>query len=228
MWCNQIFSLIKDKEIQNIIVCDNYEVASQIARFQYGDDAIAIDTTQYPLGVGCKYIDGLFYEEDGVAIINRTLTADEEAAIAKKKVEALDAQINPQINFDTCTLDECKLWQISLSKKNLELYLAEHPITSKCHGGAEKQYTITKDKQTLLTQEIMVAQLAAQPEIEYRSSWNATGEECTYDWTITELQQLATEMAIVIKPLISKQQNMEISINSKQTKEDILTVDITF
>jgi hypothetical protein len=93
MWCNQIFSLIKDEVVQNIIVCDNYEVANQIARVQYGEDAIAVDTTQYPLSIGCKYIDNIFYEEDGETVVERNLTADEEAAIAKAKAEALESQV---------------------------------------------------------------------------------------------------------------------------------------
>ena len=93
MWCNQIFSLIKDNIVRNIIVCDNYEVASQIARTQYGDDAFAVDTTQYPLSIGCKYIDGIFLEEDSKTIIERSLTANEEAAIAKAKAEELEGQV---------------------------------------------------------------------------------------------------------------------------------------
>jgi hypothetical protein len=93
MWCNQIFSLIKGNIVRNIIVCDNYEVANQIARVQYGEDAIAVDTTQYPLSVGYKYIDNIFYEEDGETVVERNLTADEEASIAKAKAEAMEAQV---------------------------------------------------------------------------------------------------------------------------------------
>jgi hypothetical protein len=93
MWCNQIFSLIKDEVVQNIIVCDNYEVANQIARIQYGEDAVAIDTTHYPLSIGCKYINSIFLDEDGKTIIERSLTADEEATIAKAKAEALEGQV---------------------------------------------------------------------------------------------------------------------------------------
>lgn len=78
MWTNQIFSLIKDQTVENIIVCDNYEVANQIARLQYGEDAIAIDTTQYPLGIGCKHIDGRFYTEDGEKEVLRNPTEAEE------------------------------------------------------------------------------------------------------------------------------------------------------
>ncbi len=93
MWCNQIFSLINNNEIQNIIVCDNYEVANQIARIQFGESAVAIDTTHYPLNIGCKYINGIFLEEDGKTVIERSLTADEEAAIAKAKAEELESQV---------------------------------------------------------------------------------------------------------------------------------------
>ena len=89
MWCNQIFSLIADGTIQNIIVCDNYETANQIARTQYGESAFAEDTTQYPVSAGCKYIKKRFYEPDGKTLIRRNPTTDEEAKLAMQKAEAL-------------------------------------------------------------------------------------------------------------------------------------------
>lgn len=92
MWCNQIFSLINENEVQNIIVCDNFEVASQIARMQYGDDAIAVDTTQYALNAGCKYIDGVFYEDDGETLIHRNPTTEEAAELALQKTNNLETQ----------------------------------------------------------------------------------------------------------------------------------------
>lgn len=84
MWCNQIFSLISNNKIQNTIVCDNYEVANQIAKSTYGKDTIAIDTTLYPVQIGDDYIDGVFYRED--KIISRNLTETE-------KIELLNEQI---------------------------------------------------------------------------------------------------------------------------------------
>ncbi len=228
MWCNQIFSLIKDNIIQNIIVADNYEVASQIAIDQFGKDAIAVDTTQFPLVIGYKYINGAFFEEDGETVVNRNLTADETAAMALQKTEALEAQINTSIDTDTATLDEVKTYLIVKSKENLESYITAHPITSSCHGGVEKQYTITKDKQTLLTQMILITQVALSVGVEYQPSWNAQGEPCTYDWTLQELQQLAFEAEAIVRPLISHQQTIEAEINTAGTKEDALAVDITF
>ena len=97
MWCNQIFSLICNETVQNIIVCDNYEVANQIARMTYGNDAIAVDTTQYPLSIGDKYIDGIFYSEDGSAV-SRTNTAEEDAREAQAKVNAL-ADLQAEIDY---------------------------------------------------------------------------------------------------------------------------------
>lgn len=86
MWCNQIFSLINNNKIQNTIVCDNYETANQIARITYGDNAIAIDTTLYPVSIGDDYIDGVFYR-DG-EIINRNFTEEERIAELNEQLTA--------------------------------------------------------------------------------------------------------------------------------------------
>ena len=73
MWCNQIFSLMSQTNdssyvIENIIVADNYTLANKIAQSQYGINAIAIDTTLYPVSIGNTYKDGIFYNNKGVEI----------------------------------------------------------------------------------------------------------------------------------------------------------------
>ncbi len=128
------------------------------------------------------------------------------------------------IDTDTCTLEQLKAYMTAKSKDNLESYLAAHPIISKCHGGVEKQYTITKEKQALLTQMIMIAQVAVNAGQTYQPSWNAQGEPCTYDWTLQELQQLAFETEAVVRPLVIHQQTMETEINAAKTKENALAV----
>lgn len=87
MWCNQIFSLIHEDEIKNTIVCDNFEVANQIARITYGEDAIAVDTTLYPVTLGDRYIDGIFYRGDEVILRNPT-EAERITAIEEKQMES--------------------------------------------------------------------------------------------------------------------------------------------
>lgn len=89
MWCNQIFSLISGNQIENIIVCDNYEIASQIARTAYGEDAYAVDTTQYALGIGYKHIDGIFYDNDD-NIVHRNPTEQEEIQLLKNAYNELE------------------------------------------------------------------------------------------------------------------------------------------
>lgn len=173
--------------------------------------------------------------EDGTLDVAVYLEKPDEITILKNTVSQMDStvaalgsQVNPTINTDTCTLEESKAWQINLSKVNLETYLAANPITSTCHGETEKQYSVTKDKRDFLTQEIAISQMAVQSGIDYQPSWNATGENCTYDWTLQELQQLTFEIAIVVKPLVSKQQSMETDLNAAETKEALLAVDIIF
>lgn len=89
MWCNQIFSLISENQIQNIIVCDNYEIANQIARMNYGDNAYAVDTTQYPVSIDCKYIEGIFYDMEN-NIVERNPTEQEEIQLLKDAYNELE------------------------------------------------------------------------------------------------------------------------------------------
>ena len=55
MIVHQVFAIVHEETVQNIIVCDNYELANQIARGTYGNEAIAVDCLQYPCFIGCKY-----------------------------------------------------------------------------------------------------------------------------------------------------------------------------
>lgn len=62
----------------------------------------------------------------------------------------------------------------------------------------------------------------------YQASWNATGEPCTYDWTLSELVILAAEIEAVVRPLISKQQEMEVAIKNAGSIDVAKKVKITF
>lgn len=125
-------------------------------------------------------------------------------------------------------LDVLKNSLIIQSKKNLEKYLQEHTVYSKCHGDIEKQYSITAEKQQHLTSMILKAQGAAQIGLEYQPSWNAAGEERTNDWTISELQQLAIEIEAVVRPLVTAQQKAEVAIKKASTIEELEGIYISF
>jgi|GEM_PF-1307570 len=97
MWCNQIFAILSYHEIKeiyvvkNTIVCDNYEFANQLARQDYGFDALAIETTNIPVSIGDHYDHrtGTFYRKDTENVIEPNKTPEEEIKELKKTVNAL-------------------------------------------------------------------------------------------------------------------------------------------
>lgn len=117
--------------------------------------------------------------------------------------------------------------RILQSKQNLADYLAAHTVTSTCHGDAA-EYSITSEKQSYLASMIMTAQMAQAAGIDYQPSWNAAGQVCSYDWTLSQLQQLAFEIESVVRPLVSRQQTMEMKLSAAKTLEELNAVDIAF
>lgn len=92
MFEHQVFAIITNEKIENIMVCDNYELANQIARDVYGQEAFAVDCRQYPCGIGDGYFDGAFYHRDSNAVIERLPNEKEE--IETLKAENLRLQEN--------------------------------------------------------------------------------------------------------------------------------------
>ena len=68
MIAHEVFAMIYDRTIQNVVV-GHHEETNWVARCVYGDDAFAVDCTQYPCEIGDKYIDGVFYKADGITPI---------------------------------------------------------------------------------------------------------------------------------------------------------------
>ena len=77
MIAHEVFAMIYDKTIQNVVV-GHYEETNRVARCVYGDDAFAVDCTQYPCEIGDRYINGVFYKSDGVTQIDRLPTDRDE------------------------------------------------------------------------------------------------------------------------------------------------------
>lgn len=149
-----------------------------------------------------KYVDGEF-------------DFDEE-----KYNEAKLNRISEELKFKKKTL-------IAQSKQNLADYLSNHTITSSCHGEAA-EYSITSEKQSHLSNMIVAAQMAQTTGVDYSPSWNATGQKSTDDWTLAQLQQLLFEIEAVVRPLVSKQQAIELQLSSAETIEELESIEITF
>lgn len=80
MLVHQVFAMISEEAVQNVVVADNYEEANRVARAVYGDEAMAVDCLQYPCQIGDKYIDGIFYREDGITPIEYIPTQEQQVA----------------------------------------------------------------------------------------------------------------------------------------------------
>lgn len=122
------------------------------------------------------------------------------------------------------TLADVQDQRIAESKTALAEYLEFHPLT----WTDGKQYSVTEDKQALLTGNLAAYQLAVtlgqtNPEL----TWNATGEECTV-WTFENLAMLAIAIKAYVKPLVAYQQKTEIAIRACTTVEDVEAVAIDY
>lgn len=89
MAVHSIYAQISEGIVQNIMVCDNYELANELTRASYGDDGFAVECNQYPCMIGDKYHDGGFYrdiEGEGIEIPIEYVPTPEQ------QVEALTVQ----------------------------------------------------------------------------------------------------------------------------------------
>ena len=96
MIVHQIFAQICEKEIKNIIVCDNYELANYLARATYGDDAFAVDCLKYPCQIGDQYSNNTFYKSDGVTPIEYRPTQEQQVEQLQNENTALQLALTNQ------------------------------------------------------------------------------------------------------------------------------------
>ena len=143
------------------------------------------------------------------------------------QIENVNAQLNPVVDYKEMSLEEVKEYKIQESKDLLKEYLKEHPITSTCHGNKEGTYSITEEKQSLMTSQYTsykVEQLA-NPEVTLK--WNETGKSCE-EWTEEEFLQLIMEIKYRVEPLVEYQRKYEESIAQCTSKEDILAISLNY
>lgn len=150
---------------------------------------------------------------------------------ALEQADALDKRVSvlePVTDYTTLSLEDAIAFRVKESAAALSEYLAANPITSTCHKGIAAKYSITKDKQEYLQSMISVCTLAKQNGTPYQPSWNATGEVCSYDWTIEELVKLAMEIESTVRPLVSYQQTIENKIKKCTTMDELKAVVINY
>ena len=112
--------------------------------------------------------------------------------------------------------------KIEESKQLLKKWLEDNPLESSVTG-KKAFYTVTEEKQVLLTQNLMLAQLTQAST----TTWNCQGNICE-EWSVEDLSKLAAEIEAYVRPKIKKQQEYEVQINECTTVEEVEKIEIIY
>lgn len=130
-------------------------------------------------------------------------------------------------NNTTSKLEVDKESKINESKALLALYLESHPLISNCHGGIEAEYTVTSEKQALMSSNYLTYTIAKTSGLDAKLTWNASGCECE-EWTEEEYATLVLQISEYVKPLVSLQQSYEVAINNCTSQEELDAIEIVY
>lgn len=125
-------------------------------------------------------------------------------------------QERTEIEAAAYSLPDHKAARVAESKDALAVYLEDHPLL----WSDGKRYSVTMEKQTLLTSVLARYQIAAAAGFPPELRWNASGEECTV-WAYEDLAALALAIAAYVEPLVSRQQALEVEIMAAQSREEL-------
>ena len=138
--------------------------------------------------------------------------------------KATDAELATELaEIEAGNIGALKAAKIAASKTQLADYLAANPLTY-TDG---KQYSVTAEKQSLLTSALARHQIATAAGVQTALKWNATGEECT-EWAYADLAALALAIAAYVEPLVAQQQAVEVAINACTTIDAVKAITIAY
>ncbi len=124
---------------------------------------------------------------------------------------------------DNSLVEEAAKIKISESKTALSEYLASHPL----QWTDGKYYSVTSEKQALLTSNLSLYQLAIANGKTFLLKWNTTGNECT-EWKYKDLAALAMAIGTYVQPFVSRQQELELAIKACTTMEELDAIEINY
>lgn len=164
------------------------------------------------------------YYVDNEGVLRSAIQISMSPVDITERVRLLEDKVSETVNEADMTLEEYKAYRITQSKIELEKYLESHPITSTAHGGVEGTYSITKEKQDLMSQQYLTYRIAKQARPDKAVlTWNEAGGVCT-EWTEEEFVQLIIEIKAKIYPLVSYQQAVEVKIRESNDKAVIAAI----
>lgn len=123
-------------------------------------------------------------------------------------------------------LNNLKASKIKYTKELLAYYLKNNPLVINVRGEIET-FSITEEKQNLMTSAFTTYQLEKQIFGTATITWNATGDVCK---EITEEQMIRLVMAIknIVNPLVSYQQHLEKQIYDCENYSEVEAIEINF
>ena len=119
--------------------------------------------------------------------------------------------------------ENAKNSKVNESKAALSTYLATHPML----WSDGKYYSVTSEKQSLLTSNLALYQLAAASGQPFTLKWNTTGDECT-EWKYEELAALALAIGAYVQPFVSYQQEVELKIKACTSMDELNLIEINY
>ncbi|CBL02383.1 hypothetical protein FPR_21910 [Faecalibacterium prausnitzii SL3/3] len=170
---------------------------------------------------------------DGWAIIPKNVTIPESFPFVDIEVQEIDEvqtvtkmtgrEIIVNEEEVKAKLTEAAKVKVTESKTTLAEYLASHPL----QWTDGKYYSVTSEKQALLTSNLALYQISASAGQSFKLTWNSTGDECV-EWTYEKLAALALAIGTYVKPFVSHQQELELAIKACATMEELDAIEINY
>lgn len=154
---------------------------------------------------------------------NAAAKPGEELWTVKEQEDCYEVVSDGTVPSEEQSLEPIKNNKISESKTALSAYLASHPL----QWSDGKYYSVTSEKQALLTSNLALYQISASAGQSFKLTWNSTGDECV-EWTYEELAALALAIGTYVKPFVSRQQELEIAIKACTTMEELNAIEINY
>lgn len=132
-----------------------------------------------------------------------------------------------QVNNNVTDLDKLKKELIKLSKSKLSDYLDNNPLFSRVKYSEGRYYTVDNEHQSRIASQLLLYQANTSLGLDYQLTWNDTGN-IFEDWTFEELFTLSNEINNYVKPLVKKQQEIEVAIKNATSKEELNNIKIMY
>lgn len=164
--------------------------------------------------------------------LNKQLVVSNDEVLFKKNIELKKCKaIIANNEIIDVVLDETKL---NLDFENLKIskivqtkqQLAEFLETNHLLYNNE-YYSITQEKQALLTSAISAYQLKVQANVPAVLKWNTAGDICR-EFTLEEITGLVITITDYVQPRVEKQQALEIQIKNCITIDELDNITIDY